>query len=179
MKHLVLLVGCLIIGLGLGLGVARPARPFAQPNPTPSDQPFSRANTVLARTTAPPDSVLDCLVHHLQREGFSVDTIDRARGLVTTKVELPAANLPGDMKIRAVRVGSEWKLTGTYVIEAYGSGVAYPAEFWGMSMMPAKTTFRLVEETARAIPRARLRYVRGKVRFGVMTKLDVALKSTW
>lgn len=177
MRRLTLLVSCVMIGSGLG--VARPAQPFYQPNPTISDQPFSRANIVLARTTAPPDSVLDCLVHHLQREGFSLDTMDRALGLVTTKVELPAAYLPGDMKIRAIRVGSDWKLTGTYVIEAYGSGVAYPAEFRSIEMMPAKTAFRMVEKVARAIPRATLRYARGNVRFGVMTKLDVALKSTW
>ena len=179
MRSLTLLVSCVMIGSRLGL--AQPARPLSQPEPTTSPQPFSRANIVLAHTTAPADSVLDALVHHIQREGFTLDTLDRARGLVTTKVELQSAYRQGNIKIRAIRVGagSDWKLTGTYVIEAYGSGVAYPAEFRGAEIMPAMINFRMVEKAAQSIPRPTLRYARGKVRFGVMTRLDDALKSTW
>ena len=179
MRGLALLVGCAMIGSGLG--GARPAHLRSQPDPTTSDQPFSRANIVLAHTTSRPDSVLDALVHHIQREGFTLDTLDPVRGLVTTKVELESAYRQGDIKIRAVRLasGTDWKLTGTYVIAAYGSGVAYPAEFRALEAMPATTYFRMVEHTAQAIPRARLRYARGKVPFGVATRLEKALQATW
>lgn len=167
--------------MGSQLGLAQPALSRSQPNPTPSDQPFSRANIVLAHTTAPADSVLDALVHHIQREGFTLDTLDRVRGLVTTKVELESAYRQGDIKIRAIRLssGTDWKLTGTYVIAAYGSGVAYPAEFRGVETMPAMINFRMVEKAAQALPRAKLRYARGKVPFGVATRLDKALQSSW
>ena len=36
-----------------------------------------------------------------------------------------------------------------------------------------------VEQAAKAIPRARLRYARGKVPFGVATRLEKALQATW
>ena len=179
MRSLKLVCGCIM--MGSGLGAARPAHSGLQPNPVVSDQPFGRANIVLAHTTAPADSVLDMLVHHIQREGFTLDTLDRARGLVTTKVDLESNYRQGGIKIRAVRLaaGTDWKLTGTYVIAAYGSGVAYPAEFRGAEIMPAMINFRMVEGTAQAIPRARLRYARGKVPFGIATKLDKALQSGW
>ena len=171
----------MLLGLGGGLSVARPAQPAAQPNPVASSLPFSRANIVLAHTTAPADSVLNAIVLHLRQTGYTLDTLNRARGLVTTKVELQSAYRQGSIKIRVLRLatGTDWKLTGTYVIEAYGSGVAYPAEFRGAEMMPAKISFRMVEKTAQAIPRAALRYARGPVRFGVATKLETALQSTW
>lgn len=177
MRSLTLLFGCVMVSSGLG--VARPAHASHQPNPAVSDQPFSRANIVLVHTLAPADSVLDMLVHHIQREGFTLDTLDRARGLVTTRVGLESAYRQGDIKIRAVRLGPDWKLTGTYVIAAYGSGVAYPAEFRAAEIMPATIYFRMVEKAAQAIPRARLRYARGKVPFGVATRLDKALQLTW
>ena len=167
--------------MGSGLGAARPAHFGLQANPVVSDQPFGRANTLLAHTAAPADSVLDMLVHHMQREGFTLDTLDRARGLVTTKVDLASNYRQGGIKIRAIRLasGTDWKLTGTYVIAAYGSGVAYPAEFRGAEIMPAMINFRMVERAAQAVPRVRVRYARGKVPFGVATRLDKALQSTW
>ena len=163
------------------LGVVRPGLLFAQPKPMTTNQPFSRANIVLAHTTASADSVLNAVVLHLQQTGFTLDTLDRGRGLVTTKVVLNSAYREGGIKIRAVRVGTgpDWKFTGTYVIEAFGSGVAYPAEFRGAEIMPAMINFRMVEKTAQAIPRALLRYARGKVPFGVATRLEAALTAVW
>jgi hypothetical protein len=174
--NLSLFIGFVLIGSGLGV-----ARPAHQPSPPASPVPFSWANMVLAHTAAPADSVLNALVAHLQQAGYTLDTVDRARGLVTTKVELQSAYRQGNVKIRAIRLatGTDWKFIGTYVIEAYGSGVAYPAEFRGAESMPATINFRMVEQAAKAVPRGTLRYARSKVPFGVMTKLDVALQSIW
>jgi hypothetical protein len=142
-------------------------------------EPFKGSNIVWAQTTMPADSVLKGLARYLEQRGFVLDTLDRVRGVLTTKVVLPAASRAGEMKIRATQVGTEWKLTGIYVIPAYGSGVAYPASFIGAEMMPAKSAFRMVEEVARVIPRSTLRYDKAKVKFGVLTKMEDALQSVW
>ena len=142
-------------------------------------QPSRGSNIVWATTAAPTDSVLTQLTRHLQQRGFQLDTLDRARGVLTTKVALPAVSRAGEMKIRAAKIGSDWKLTGIYVVPAYGSGVAYPAEFIGIEMMPAKSAFRIVEEAAQAISDGRLRYDKAKVKFGVLTKMEEALKVVW
>lgn len=141
--------------------------------------PFKGSNIVWAASRIPTDSVLSQLSQHLQQHGFILDTLDWNKGILTTKVALPAASRAGEMKIRAAKTGTDWKLTGTYVIPAYGSGVAYPAEFIGADMMPAKSAFRIVEEAARVVSCCALRYEKAKVKFGAFTKMEDALKVVW
>jgi hypothetical protein len=160
--------------LGSIIGFAKPVQ--AQQLLT---QPSKGSNIVWATTAVPTDSVLTQLTRHLQQRGFVLDTVDRAQGILTTKVALPASSRAGEMKLRIVKIGSDWKLTGIYVVPAYGSGVAYPADFIGMEMMPAKSAFRIVEEAAREISESSLRYDRAKVKFGVLTKMEEALKVVW
>jgi hypothetical protein len=165
------LLGLLMAGTLWGL--ATPS--LAQQVPVPA----RGSNRVWVATTTAPDTVLLRLQQHLQAQGFVIDTLDQLRGVLTTKVVLPATSRAGEMKIRAAKTGPDWKLTGTYVIAAYGSGVAYPAEFLGAEMMPAKSAFRLVEEAARSIPHGTLRYDKAKVRFSAFTSLADALQSVW
>lgn len=141
--------------------------------------PFKGSNIVWTSSSMSTDSVLSQLSQHLLQRGFILDTLDRNKGLLTTKVALPATSRAGEMKIRAAKTGTDWKLTGTYVIPAYGSGVAYPAEFIGAEMMPAKSAFRIVEEAARVISCCDLRYEKAKVKFGAFTKMEDALKVVW
>lgn len=160
------------------LGLALPA---AAQQPPKAAVPPGRANVVLVKTTARPDSVLTELSAYLKSTGFAVDTLDPARGLLTTLVQEAGETLPEQMKIRAVRVADGWKLTGLYLIGGpLNSGsTAFPAEFIGFDWSPAKVAFRQVEAAARAIPRGTLSYGRAKVRFGAFTKLDAALRMPW
>jgi hypothetical protein len=144
-----------------------------------SAAPVKGSNIVWAHTSSPADSVLNQLKQYLQQRGFTVDTLSQAPSLLTTKVVLPATSRAGEMKIRAVQVGPAWKLTGIYVVPAFKSGVAYPAEFIGAEMMPAKSAFRIVEAAARAVSTQPLGYDKGKVKFSAFTSMEEALKSVW
>jgi len=149
--------------------------------PKETDVPFGRSNIVLVQTAASPDSVLTQLSHHLTTHGFVLDSVDRTRGLLTTRVQTSSRTLVEQMKIRAIRVGDAWKLTGLYLISGpMNSGAtAFPAEFLGLESAPNKVAFREVVAAAQSIPRGTLRYSRGKVRFGAFTKLEDALKMPW
>ena len=149
--------------------------------PKETDAPSGRSNIVLVQTAANPDSVLTQLSHHLTSHGFVLDSLDKTRGLLTTRVQVSSRTLAEQMKIRAVRVGDTWKLTGLYLISGpMNSGAtAFPAEFLGLESALNKTAFRQVVAAAQSIPRGTLRYSRGKVRFGAFTKLDEALKMPW
>jgi hypothetical protein len=164
---------------GMLLGVASMAT--AQQQPQVANAPFSRANIVLVQTTAQSDSVLMQLQQHLKAHGYVVDTLDAASGLLTTKVTVPAQRPSEQMKLRAVRQATGWKLTGLFTMEGpmRGQATAFPAQFLGLENAPAKTAFREVEALARAVPRGRLSYSRGKVSFGALTKLEDALKAIW
>ncbi|GAB3234940.1 hypothetical protein GCM10027346_24240 [Hymenobacter seoulensis] len=164
---------------GLVLGTAGAA--VAQQQPQVAAAPFSRANIVLVQTSARPDSVLAQLQQHLQAHGFIIDTLDATRGLLTTKVIVPAQRPAEQLKLRAVRQEAGWKLTGLFTIEGPGRGqaTAFPAQYLGLENAPAKTAFREVEALARAVPRGRLSYSRAKVSFGALTKLEDALKAVW
>ncbi|GAA3954875.1 hypothetical protein GCM10022406_40540 [Hymenobacter algoricola] len=153
----------------------------AQQQPPAATVPFGRANVVLVKTTARPDSVLAELRHYLDSNGFMLDTLDPARGLITTQVQESGQILQEQMKIRAVRVADGWKLTGLYLIgSALADGhTAFPAEFVGFDWSPAKVAFRQVEAAARAVPRGTLHYGRAKVRFSALTKLEDALRMPW
>lgn len=165
--------------LGGLLGQALPAA--AQQPPQKADGPTSRANLILIKTTARPDSVLAGLSSYLKSNGFVPDTLDPARGLLTTRVMESGETLPEQMKIRAVRVADGWKMTGLYLIGGpLKSGyTAFPAMFFGLSDAPAKIAFRQVEAAARAIPGGTLSYGRAKVPFGAFTKWQDALKMPW
>lgn len=165
--------------LGSGLVWSLPA--VAQPPPRLAAGPTGRANLVLVQTAARPDSVLAGLRLHLLSSGFVLDTLDLARGLLTTQVRESAGTLPEQMKIRAVRVADGWKLTGLYLVGGplSSSHTAFPATFLGLDGAPAKTAFRQVEAAARAIPGGSLRYGRAKVRFGAFTKWENALRMPW
>lgn len=142
--------------------------------------PFARANVVLAQTTAPPDSVLQTLRHYLTEQGFLLDTIDAGRGLLTTTVAVPARTLAQQIKIRACRMPAGWRLTALYTIEGpLNSATGFPAQYLGLESAPNKRAFRMLEDVAWAVPRGTLRYSRTKVRFGVLTKLEDALKMPW
>ncbi|WP_375437934.1 hypothetical protein [uncultured Hymenobacter sp.] len=168
----------LVGSLGLLLGGKFSA---AAQRPKEPDVPFGRANTVLVQTATSSDSVLTQLRHHLATHGFVLDSLDKTRGLLTTRVQASSQTVAGRMKIRAIRVGEVWKLTGLYLIPGpLNSGAtAFPAEFLGLESAPNKTAFREVIAAAHAIPRGTLRYSRGKVRFGAFTKLEDALKMPW
>ena len=165
--------------LGGLLGLALPAA--AQQLPREAAGPTSRANQILVTTAARPDSVLAGLSTYLKSNGFVLDTLDPARGLLTTRVLESGETLPEQTKIRAVRVADGWKLTGLYLIGGpmNRSFTAFPATFLGLNEAPAKMAFRQVEAAARAIPGGTLRYDRAKVRFGAFTKWEDALKMPW
>ena len=165
--------------LGGLLGLALPAA--AQQPPQVAAGPTSRANLILIKTAARPDSVLAGLRYYLISNGFVPDTLDSARGLLTTRVLESGETLPEQMKIRAVRVTDGWKLTGLYLIGgSLSSGyTAFPATFFGLDAAPAKIAFRQVEAAARAIPGGTLNYGRAKVPFGAFTKWQDALKMPW
>lgn len=143
--------------------------------------PFSRANLVLVQTPASPDSVLAQLRLHLVSRGYVIDSVDVTRGLLTTRVVVPATRPAEQLKLRAVREATGWKITGLFTLEgpARGTATAFPAQFFGLETAPAKTAFREVEALARAVPRGTLRYGRSKVRFGPFTKLEDALQLVW
>ena len=167
--------------LGGLLGLALPA---AAQQPAPAAGPTSRANLILVETAARPDSVLAGLRSYLISNGFVPDTLDPARGLLTTRVQESGETLPEQMKIRAVRVADGWKLTGIYLIggpqlRGVAAFTAFPATFFGLNDAPAKTAFRELEAAARAIPGGTLRYARAKVPFGAFTKWQDALKMPW
>ncbi|WP_342300926.1 hypothetical protein [Hymenobacter segetis] len=143
--------------------------------------PTSRANLILVETAARPDEVLAGLRSYLTSNGFVTDTLDPARGLLTTRVQESGETLPEQMKIRAVRVAEGWKLTGLYLIGGpLNSGyTAFPAMYFGLNDAPAKMAFRELDAAARAIPGGTLRYGRAKVPFGAFTKWQDALKMPW
>ncbi|UOQ78297.1 hypothetical protein MUN84_06865 [Hymenobacter sp. 5516J-16] len=172
--------GKILLGVGLLLGSAG-AAVAQQQAPKPAGAPFSRANIILAYTSAPPDSVLTRLRQHVASRGFIIDSLDASRGLLTTKVVVPAQRPEEQLKLRAVRVAGGWKLTGLFTLEGPGRGnaTAFPAQFLGLENAPAKTAFRQVEALARAVPQATLRYDRGKVNFSAFTQLEEALKAVW
>ena len=153
----------------------------AQQQVRESAGPTGRANLILVKTAARPDSVLAGLGSYLKSNGFLLDTLDPARGLLTTRVLESGETLSEQMKIRAVRGADGWKLTGLYLMGGpLSSGhTAFPAMFLGLNDAPAKTAFREVEAAARAIPGGTLRYNRAKVRFGAFTKWEDALKMPW
>ncbi len=161
------------------LGLALPAA-AQQPVPEAAG-PTSRANLVLVTTAARPDSVLAELSEYLKFNGFAVDTLDVARGLVTTQAQESGQTLPEQMKIRAVRVADGWRITGLYLLGGpLNSGyTAFPAMYLGLHDAPAKAAFRQVEAAARAIPGGILRYGRAKVRFGAFPKWENVLKMLW
>ena len=168
-------------GLWIGVLVSLSLAATAQPQPHPAPGPTGRANLILVATAARPDSVLAGLRAYLIRNGFVLDTLDLARGLLTTRVQASGETLPEQMKIRAVRVADGWKLTGLYLMGGpLNSGyTAFPALFFGLDDAPAKTAFRQVEAAARAIADGTLRYGRAKVRFGAFAKWEDALKMPW
>ena len=151
-----------------------------QPAPTAAI-PGGRANFILVQTAARPDSVLAGLRLYLRNNGFVLDTLDPVRGLLTTRVLEEGEILPEQMKIRALRGADGWKMTGVYLMGGpLSSGfTAFPALFFGLHDAPAKTTFRLLEAAAHAIPGGTLRYGRAKVPFGALTKWQDALKMPW
>ena len=161
-----------LLGLSLSAAAQQPAGPTG---------PTGRANLILVATAARPDSVLAGLRTYLVSNGFVVDTLDPARGLLTTRVQAPAETLAEQTKIRVVRVAEGWKLTGLYLMGGpLNSGyTAFPAMYFGLNDAPAKTAFRQVEAAARAIVGGTLRYGRAKVRFGAFTKWEDALKMPW
>ncbi len=161
------------------LGLALPAT--AQQPPRADAGPTSRANVILVATAAQPDVVVAALKEYLKFNGFAVDTLDAARGMVTTQVLEEGQTLAEQTKIRAVRGADGWRLTGLYLMGGpLNSGfTAFPAIFLGLDGAPAKTAFRQVEAAARAIPGGTLRYDRAKVRFGAFTKWEDALKMPW
>ena len=165
-----------LLGLALPAAAQQPAQQPAQPA-----GPTGRANLILVETAARPDSVLAGLRSYLIGNGFVVDTLDPARGLLTTRVQAPAETLPEQMKIRVARVANGWKLTGLYLMGGpLNSGyTAFPAMFFGLNDAPAKVAFRQVEAAARAISGGTLRYGRAKVRFGAFTKWEAALQMPW
>ncbi|RPD50160.1 hypothetical protein DNI29_05020 [Hymenobacter sediminis] len=169
----------LLMGVGLLLGSASAA--VAQQQAPKPNEPFSRANIVLVQTPVRPDSVLTQLKQHLTSHGFTIDSLDATRGLLTTKVVVPAQRPQEQMKLRAVQVTDGWKLTGLFTLEGPGRGnaTAFPAQFLGLENAPDKIAFREVEALARTIPRGTLSYNRAKVRFGALTKLEEALKMVW
>jgi len=164
-------LGSLLIGL--------PAA--AQQPAAPAAGPTARANLVLVKTAAEPAAVLAGLSAYLKSNGFVLDTLDAARGLLTTRVLAAGETLPEQMKIRAVRAADGWKLTGRYLMGGpMSSGfTAFPATFSGLDDAPAKVAFRQVEAAARAIPDGTLSYGRVKVPFGAFTKWEDALKMPW
>lgn len=166
------------VALGGLLGLSLPAAAQQPAGPT---GPTGRANLILVATAARPDSVLAGLRTYLVSNGFVVDTLDPARGLLTTRVQAPAETLAEQTKIRVVRVAEGWKLTGLYLMGGpLNSGyTAFPAMYFGLNDAPAKTAFRQVEAAARAIAGGTLRYGRAKVRFGAFTKWEDALKMPW
>ena len=168
-------------GLWIGVLVSLSLAATAQPQSHPAPGPTGRANLILVATAARPDSVLAGLRAYLIRNGFVLDTLDLARGLLTTRVQASGETLPEQMKIRAVRVADGWKLTGLYLMGGpLNSGyTAFPALVFGLDDAPAKTAFRQVEAAARAIADGTLRYGRAKVRFGAFTKWEDALKMPW
>ncbi|MDQ2793902.1 MAG: hypothetical protein M3Y12_07835 [Bacteroidota bacterium] len=155
--------------------------PAAAQQPAQAAGPGSRANLILVQTAARPDSVLAGLRTYLISNGFVLDTLDPARGLLTTRVQELGETLPEQMKIRAVRGAAGWKLTGLYLIGGtLNSGyTAFPATFFGLKDAPAKVAFRQVAAAAQAIPGGTLRYERAKVSFGAFTKWQDALKMPW
>ena len=161
-----------LLGLSLSAAAQQPVQPAG---------PTGRANLILVATAARPDSVLAGLRTYLVSNGFVVDTLDPARGLLTTQVQAPAETLAEQTKIRVVRVAEGWKLTGLYLMGGpLNSGyTAFPAMYFGLNDAPAKTAFRQVEAAARAIAGGTLRYGRAKVRFGAFTKWEDALKMPW
>ena len=165
--------------LGVLLALALPAT--AQQPAREAAGPTSRANLIVVTTAARPDSVVAALSEYLKFNGFAVDTLDAARGLVTTEVVEAGQTLAEQTKIRAVRGADGWKLTGLYLIGGpLKSGfTAFPATFFGLNDAPAKVAFRQVEGAARAIPGGTLRYGRANVRFGAFTKWQAALKMPW
>ncbi|GAB2769396.1 hypothetical protein HNQ93_000321 [Hymenobacter luteus] len=169
----------LLMGVGRLLGPAG-AAVAQQPGP-PAATPFSRANIIRVQTAAPPDSVLAQLRQHLTARGYTIDSLDAARGLLTTRVVVPATRPAEQLKLRAVRGAFGWKITGLFTLEGpmRGSATAFPAQFLGLENAPAKTAFREVEALARAVPRGTLSYDRAKVSFGPFTKLEEALKAVW
>ena len=171
---------CLLAAtLGGSLSWALPAA-AQQPAPTAAI-PSGRANFILVQTAARPDSVLAGLRLYLQSNGFVPDTLDPVRGLLTTRVLAEGETLSEQMKIRALRGADGWRLTGVYLTGGpLNSGfTAFPATFFGLNDTPAKTAFRELEATARAIPGGTLRYGRAKVPFGAFTKWEDALKKPW
>ncbi|GAA4000557.1 hypothetical protein GCM10022408_09590 [Hymenobacter fastidiosus] len=151
----------------------------AQP-PQEAPAPFARANVVLVRTTARPDSVLQTLRQYLTARGFLPDSMDAGRGLLTTTVVVPARTLAEQMKISARRMPDGWRLTALYTIEGpLNSATGFAAQYLGLESAPNKIAFRTLEEIARAVPRGTLRYSRSKVRFGAFTKLEDALRMPW
>ncbi|GAB3851362.1 hypothetical protein GCM10028822_17950 [Hymenobacter terrigena] len=168
---------CTAAALGGLLSLALPA---AQ-QPAPAAGPTSRANLILVATAAQPAEVLAGLRAYLTSNGFVTDTLDPARGLLTTRVQESGETLTEQMKIRAVRVADGWKLTGVYLMGGpMNSGyTAFPATFFGLNDAPAKVAFRELDAAARAIPGGTLRYGRAKVPFGAFTKWQDALKMPW
>ena len=168
-------------GLWIGVLVSLSLAAAAQPPPHLVPGPTGRANLILVATAARPDLVLVGLRAYLIRNGFVLDTLDLAQGLLTTRVQASGETLPEQMKIRAVRVADGWKLTGLYLMGGpLNSGyTAFPDLFFGLDDAPAKTAFRQVEAAARAIAGGTLRYGRAKVRFGAFTKWKDALKMPW
>lgn len=169
----------LLMGVALLLGPAGAA--VAQQQVPTAAAPFSRANIIRVQTAALPDSVLAQLKRHLTARGYTIDSLDAVRGLLTTKVTVPATRPADQLKLRAVRVAAGWKITGLFTLEGptRGSATAFPAQFLGLENAPAKTAFREVEALARAVPRGTLSYDQAKVSFGPFTKLEEALKSVW
>ncbi|OGX86713.1 hypothetical protein [Hymenobacter glacialis] len=165
--------------LSVLLGLAHPA---AAQQPLRADAgPTSRANVILVTTTAQPEVVVAALSEYLKFNGFAVDTLDAARGLVTTHALEEGQTLAEQTKIRAVRGANGWRLTGLYLMGGpLNSGfTAFSAMFLGLDGAPSKVAFRQVEAAARAIPGGSLRYDRAKVRFGAFTKWEDALKMPW
>ncbi|MFC6222697.1 hypothetical protein ACFP2F_05540 [Hymenobacter artigasi] len=161
----------------LGLALLAAAQ---QPAPAPAG-PTSRANLILVQTAARPDSVLAGLRTYLVNNGFVPDTLDPVRGLLTTRVLAEGELLAEQMKIRAVRTGAGWRLTGVYLMGGPGGKnfTAFPALNFGLSDAPAKTAFRELDGAAHAIPGGTLSYGRAKVPFGAFTKWQDALKMPW
>ncbi len=172
---------CVAAALGGLLVLSLPA---AAQQSAPAADPTSRANQILVETAASSDSVLAKLRAYLVGNGFVLDTLDVARGLLTTRVLENGEVLTEQMKVRAVRVPNGWKLTGVYLIggpriRGVSPFTAFPATFFGLNDAPAKTAFRELDASARAIPGGTLRYGRAKVPFGAFTKWEAALNMPW
>ncbi|WP_177189824.1 hypothetical protein [Hymenobacter actinosclerus] len=124
--------------------------------------------------------MLRILRHYLTERGFLLDSIDAGQGLLTTTVAVPARTLAQQMKIRACQTPAGWRLTALYTIEGpLNSATGFPAQYLGLESAPNKTAFRTLEDVARAVPRGTLRYSRAKVRFGVLTRLEDAIRMPW